>query len=86
MGSAMGAVKAEAYTADATTPAKAATTTVKVTSKEGTLESQSVDGSQSQQSVRGAGEREPTKAVTRQQQGIAEALADLPAEEASLSP
>ena len=40
MGSAMGAVKAEAYTADATTPAKAATTSVKTTSKEGTLESQ----------------------------------------------
>ena len=36
--------------------------------------------------MRGAGEREPTKAVTRQQQGSAEALADLPAEDASLSP
>ena len=85
MGSAMGAVKAEAYTANATTPAKVAATTVEVTSKEGTLESQSVDGSQSQHSVRGTGEREPTKAVTRQQQGIAEALADLPAEDSSLS-
>ncbi len=86
VGSTMGAVKAEAYSADATTPAKAATTSVKTTSKEETLESPPLDGSQSHQSVRGAGEREPTKTVTRQQQGSAEALADLPAEDASLSP
>ena len=86
MDSAMGALKTEAYSADATTPAKAAAAAVKVTSKEETLDSQSVDGSQNQPSIEGAGEREPTKAVTRQQQGSAEALADLPAEDASLSP
>jgi DNA polymerase-3 subunit gamma/tau len=86
MGSAMGAVKTDSYSADATTPAKAAAAAVKVASKEGTQESLSVDGSQSQPSVRGAGEREPTKAVTHQQQGTAEALVDLSAEDASLSP
>ena len=86
MGSAMGAVKTEAYSADATTPVKAATRAVKAASKEGSLESQPVEGSHNQPSMRGAGEREPTKAVTRQQQGTAEVLADLPAEEASLSP
>ena len=86
MGSAMGAVKTKACSADATIPVKAATTAVKAASKEGSLESQPVEGSQSQPSMRGAGEREPTKAVTRQQQGTAEALADLPAEEASMSP
>ena len=86
MGSAMGAAKKEAYSADATTPAKAAATSVEVTSKEGTLDSQSVGRSHNQPSMREADEREPTKAVTRQQQGTAEALADLPAEDASLSP
>ncbi|NBQ37782.1 MAG: CHASE2 domain-containing protein, partial [Synechococcus sp.] len=78
MGSAMGAVKTEVYTADATAPAKTAATAVEVTSKEGTLETQSVDRSHRQQSMRGADEREPMKAVTRQQQGTAEVLADLP--------
>jgi len=86
MGSAMAAVKAEAYSVDATTPAKADATAIEVTSKEGMLESQSVDGPHSQSSVKGTGERERSKSVTRHQQGTAEALADLPAEDASPSP
>ena len=82
----MGAAKAGVHAADATTPATAATTPVKTTSKEETLGLPPVDGSQSNQSVRGAGDRESSKGISHPQQGAAEALADLPAEDASLSP